>query len=398
MATIDNNIIILGGGFVGASLALALLNKGVGVALIEKASSEQIYSNFDSDGRGIAINFGSKLFLENLNVWQEIEKYAQPVSSIRTFELNSAWTLDYDNKIINNEPLCYIVESFYIKKAIWNKISEYHKNKKFNLYLDSSAVEINFNDFQASVKLNSGEILSGSLLVGADGRNSMVRKNSDISSKSWDYNQKALTAQIFHEKPHQNIAWEVFTQHGAFAILPMTNCVNTNQNRSGIVWIKPKKFAWNELDVNILEADLEEIFPYYGKISFASERYFYELSAMTVNKNFYKRSVIIGDAAHFMHPIAGQGLNLGWRDAKILSKMITDNHGLGIDVGSELILKSYNRKRFLDQKSFMVTTDILNKLFLIDNSFVKMFREFGLGAINKIPFVKNFFIKKAIGI
>lgn len=383
----QNQVVVFGGGLVGASFALACAQGGAPVTLVEKNKLEDLLAK-NTDRRTTAVNSGSQKWFDTLGIWDSIKPFAQPIYSIRTLELNSAWTLDYNHDDLSENPMGYIVENYYIRKALWQAI----QGSKIEKYLSYHATDLSFDDYQVNITLNNGKKLSGSLLVGAEGKTSMSRQNSSIAANQWEYNQQAMVTHVIHEKPHHSTAWEIFTSDGPLAFLPMIDC--EQGHCSGIVWAKPKKFKWDHYTTQQLELILMELFPFYGNLSIPNKRWFYPLSAMTVDKIVDHRLALIGDAAHVMHPIAGQGANLGWRDAKILSMLITSNYRLGIDVGNPTLLRHYHRKRILDQKSFVSATDLLHRLFLLKSPPAKFIRQFGFAVINNIKPLKKFFMKR----
>ena len=380
-------VIIVGAGLVGATLAIRLSQLGVKVKLLEKNAYQP---PLKKDGRTIAVTLGSKKFLEQCGLWKALEPTAQQINHIRVFEQGSAWTLDYDYQDLGPDPMGYIIEFDCLLNAL-------HKGIK-------AAKHVEVLDHCTLQSLSPGQIhtkeygvLKSPLVVGADGRNSWVRAQVNIKSHSKEYGHKALVAHFTHEKPHQATAWEIFQPSGPFAILPMIDTPK-GQSQSGIVWCGPKDAPWETLPTPELEQQLMDIFPFYGKVTLNSPRWTFPLVALTVDTVTAPRTVLVGDAAHALHPIAGQGVNLGWRDVAHLTEVIMQAIDLGGDIGSPQVLNQYAKRRKVDHKGLYFFTDGLTKLYSIDNNLVSFFRQAGLATVDKILPLKKFFMKKAMGI
>jgi 2-octaprenyl-6-methoxyphenol hydroxylase len=384
-------VIIVGAGLVGAALAIRLSQLGIKVKLLERSAFTNPTANKGiNDGRTIAVTLGSKRFLEKCGLWQVLEPTAQRINYIRAFEQGSAWTLDYDYQELGNEPIGYIIEFDRLTEALYGGVQS------------AEMVEVVANC--TLQKLTPGEvttkdhgIIKAPLVIGADGRNSWVRGQVNIKSRTKEYGHKALVAHFVHEKPHNATAWEIFQPSGPFAMLPMNNTTD-DQHQSGIVWCGPKDIAWETIPDAELEQKLIEIFPFYGKVKLNSKRWIFPLSAFTVDRVTATRTVLVGDAAHALHPIAGQGVNLGWRDVADLAELLAEAKDLGQDYGAEYLLTKYRKKRRFDQQGLYFFTDGLTRLYGLDNSLVSFVRQTGLAVVNKISPLKKFFMKKAMGI
>ncbi len=386
-------VVIVGGGLVGAVLAISLAQKKIPVTVIDKEPLDQQIKP-ENDGRTTAVSYGSQQIFNELGIWQDIEPCAQPIWEIRVFENGSPWTVDYDYKDVGSNPMGYIVENKVIRKAIQSHIN--------NPYLDwvSPATIESTKKLKEKVVINLQDkrVIEAKLLVGAEGRFSPTRNQSSIATKTWDYPQIALVAHIQHEKQHQGTAWEVFFKEGPLAVLPMFDCPETGNPRSGLVWVKSKKHDWAKETDEQLADELQELFPFYGKVKICSRRWTYPLSALTVDSMIDDRLVLIGDAAHVVHPIAGQGVNLGWRDAAVLADCIQKAISLGLDIGSHTTLSAYQNKRKLDHRSILLMTDGINRLFSNSSTALHILRNAGFAAVNNIKPLKRFFMKKAMGL
>lgn len=380
-------VIIVGAGLVGCSLAIRLSQLGIKVQLLEKRAFK---NSSIKDGRTIAVTLGSKRFLEQCSLWHTLKPTAQKINYIRVFEQGSAWTLDYDYQDLGPDPMGYIIEFDSLRNALYKSVQE----AELIEVLDNCTLQ----------RLSAGEvqtkehgILKAPLIVGADGRHSWVRDQVNIKSHTKEYGHKALVAHFIHEKPHNATAWEVFQPSGPFAILPMLNTQN-NDPQSGVVWCGPKDAPWETLSDTELENRLIDIFPFYGRVTLNSARWIFPINALTVDKVTTSRTVLIGDAAHALHPIAGQGVNLGWRDVAILAELLAEAKSLGQDLGATYLLIKYSRNRKIDHKGLYFFTDGLTRLYSSNNSLVSFARQTGLAIVGKTPLLKKFFMKKAMGI
>ncbi len=384
-------VIIVGAGLVGAALAIRLSQLGVKVKLLERGVfAKPTTKHGINDGRTIAVTLGSKRFLELCNLWSALEATSQPINYIRAFEHGSAWTLDYDYQDLGHEPMGYIIEFDRLTDALYEGVQK------------ADLVEVISNC--TLQRLSLGEVttkdhgrLKAPLVIGADGRNSWVRGQVKIKSRTQEYGHMALVAHFVHDLPHNATAWEVFQPSGPFAMLPMTDSAKA-EHQSGIVWCGPKDTNWETMPQLELEQKLMEIFPFYGQVRLNSKRWVFPLVALTVDKITASRTVLVGDAAHALHPIAGQGVNLGWRDVAVLAELLAEAKALGQDYGSEHLLTKYRKKRRFDQQGLYFFTDGLTKLYGVDNALVSFVRQSGMAMVNKVSPLKKFFMKKAMGI
>jgi 2-octaprenyl-6-methoxyphenol hydroxylase len=382
-------VLIIGSGLAGSLLAIRLNQLGIACKLFDRV---EFGAEIPRDGRTIAVTYGSKQFLETCGLWQQLALSAQPINQIRVLEYGSAWTVDYDAKELGSNPMGYIIEFDQLRKSM---IDALKKAESIQIFSPITINKIIQNNSYVSINTVEHGEMKGNLLVGADGKNSWVRSQVNIKSQTKEYGHKALVAHFTHEKSHHDTAWEVFHAKGPFAMLPMLN-TECGQYQSGIVWCRPKNTAWENFSDEDLQNNLEEIFPYYGKVKINSKLWVFPITGMSVDRVFDNRVVLVGDSAHSLHPIAGQGINLGWRDVSILANLLSEAVSLGQDYGCQTFLQNFSRKRKFDHKSLFLFTHLVTKLFEIDNSLVSMVRQTGFALVNRIGPLKRYFMKRAI--
>mgnify|MGYP003386604924 FL=1 len=391
------DVVIIGGGLVGGTLAVALAQQNFKVAVIDRESPEELLKP-DLDGRTTAVSYGSKLIFDQLGIWDKVEHAAEPILDIRVFERDSPWAIYYNHQDVGNAPMGYIVENRVLRQGIFQRAVELQDQLTWMAPASVAHTERHLES--VIVELDDGNTLKASLLVGAEGRLSPTRDEAGIKTFRWSYDKMALIAHVTHEKPHQGSAWEVFQPQGPFAILPLRTCPTTGSYRSGIVWTgSPSDInQLLSLDDEEISAELQELFPYFGTIQVSGKRWSYPLSAMIAKGTVDHRLAIVGDAAHTVHPVAGQGVNLGWRDAQTLAKVLGKAKGLGLDIGSKSILQDYQRRRRVDTASILAMSDGMVRLFSNKSSTRSFLRNTGLGIVNQIPPLKRRLMRHAMGI
>lgn len=383
----DTDILITGGGMVGMSAAIALARTGLKVTLLEKTKlPAQLEPSFD--GRVSALALGTVRFMRHIGAWEAMQTHAEPICDIRVSDSDSHYFVHYDHRDIGDEPFGYIVENRYIRHALQQSASALS-----NITLMDG---VDIAGWQPGVITLAGDKkITASLVLAADGKQSTLRTLAGIKATERDYAQTAIVCTIAHEKPHQGLAQERFLPAGPFAVLPMTH------NRSSLVWVEPKKRAPIYLALSKEECEqeiTERVGDYLGKITLAGERFSYTLSLMHANDYTRARFALIGDAAHGMHPIAGQGVNLGFRDVAVLEELIRKQHALGLDIGSDELLAHYARWRRFDNVSMLAVTDGLNGLFCSSLFPVKTARRLGMWGVQRLPVLKRFFMQHAMGL
>jgi 2-octaprenyl-6-methoxyphenol hydroxylase len=385
-------LIVVGGGLTGLTLGVACAGAGLEVAVIDRESPETMLSE-PFDGRTTAIAHGSKQALDAIGLWPRIAVAAEPIREIRVADGASPFFLHYDHKDLGDAPLGYIVENRLLRRALMEEAAALPTLR----HLAPRAVgHVEREDARATAHLADGGRVSGALVAASDGGRSPLRRAAGIKTLHWDYPQASIVCTVRHELPHRGVAVEHFLPAGPFAILPMTG------NRSSIVWteradLAPKLLA---LDEARFMAELSRRFgDFLGALSLEGPRWSHPLSLLHAERYAAApRLALVGDAAHVIHPIAGQGLNLGIRDVAVLAELVVDQRRLGLDIGSPLLLERYERWRRFDNVMLAAVTDGLNRLFSNAVPGVALARDLGLAAVNRVPPVKRFLMRHAMGV
>ena len=387
-----SDIVVVGGGLIGLCLALILGKLNFKVILIDK---EDIIKkdNIEKDSRTVAVSLGTKLFLEEHKIWRNIGKYAQPIEKIRVLNRNSKSSILFNNDIA----MGHIVENKVIKKELVKKIIS-NKNIKFiNAgFVKKTIIKNNL----LSVFTNKNIEICSKLLIAADGKNSFLKKFYDIPSYDIKYDQSALVMNLVHSENHNNTAYEIFLPNGPLATLPM-RCLKKDIYKSSLIWTEKKSTADDLLKLNhsyLKEIIEEKVAPYLGKINRFESLKKFNLTAHICRRFYDKRIIFVGDSAHSIHPIAGQGWNLGMRDIKYLIKILKDSSNYGLDIGSSIALKEYSDTRFADVSSMLFITHGLNKIFSSKLKFINSFRSFGFNYINNKKYLNQSLVNYATGI
>lgn len=385
------DVVIAGGGMVGMALAIALAKAGLGVVVAERESLATMRSA-QFDGRVSAIAYGSVCLLKNLGVWSALADHAQPITDIRVSDGDSAAHLHYRYDEIGEEPFGFIVENRHTRQALHECASQ-HTNLRV---VESAAVAaVDVQPAHVEIRLNDGMVIKAALLVAADGRQSQVRRMLGIEALSRHYGQTAIVATIAHTQPHDGLAQERFLSAGPFAVLPMMG------NRSSLVWVEPddRASAYLSLAPHELVAEVgERVGSYLGQLSLVDSCFSYPLSLMHAKSYVAPRSVLVGDAAHGIHPIAGQGVNLGFRDIAVLAELLAQQKSLGLDLACAEMLNRYQRWRRFDNTTMMAVTDGLNHLFTRSWLPVRIARSAGLWGVGRLPPLKRVFMRHAMGL
>ena len=393
---VDSDMIIVGGGLNGSLMAIAAANIGFSTIVLDSKDNEASVEN-RFDGRSYALALSSVRLLKNLDIFEDIIDKSQPILDIKILDGKlvqgpSQFSLHFDNNEIHDGPMGQMVEDRFIRKALFTKIN---KNKQIDYKFNSKVTEHKKQSGYISVTLDNGKKLNTKLLVGADGRNSELANRADIKKSGWKYNQSALVCAIEHEADHNGVAWQYFMPSGPLAVLPMTG------KRSCIVWTEQNANAKaiNLFDetryTKILAARLGN---FLGKFKIIGDRHTYPLELSIADRFIDDRLALIGDAAHSVHPIAGQGLNAGFKDIAVLAHIIQDAHNRGEDLGSLGVLKRYEEWRRFDSAQLAYSTDLFNKLFSNENEALRLARNIGLKLLDSIPVAKRNIIKEAAGI
>jgi 2-octaprenyl-6-methoxyphenol hydroxylase len=390
----DTGVVIGGGGMVGLSLALALAKGGLNVVVAEPLSPEAM-SDERFDGRVSALAFAAKRMFDVLGVWPHLQDLAQPINDIlisdaRLGRSPSPLSLHFDHREIG-EPLGHIVENRHIRQALLAALAE---EKRATLITGVTLDRLESGGSAAIATLSNGAQIRAVLCVAADGRESALREEQGIATVAWDYPQTGIVTTVVHERPHDGVAYEHFLPSGPFAILPMTG------NRSSLVWTERTEDARAIMKLGA-EAFAEALGlrfgGHLGKVTPMGPRWSYPLKFHLARAYVAPRFALVGDAAHGIHPIAGQGLNLGLKDVAALAETILDAARLGLDYGALDVLARYERWRRFDSFVLAAATDTINRLFSNDVAPLRIARDLGLGIVDKIAPLRRLFMRHAGG-
>lgn len=391
---VDHDIIIAGGGLNGPALALALAQAGLSVAVIDaRPLRDRAQEGFD--GRAYALALVSRRLLSALGLWRGLEPHAQPINRVETAqgqpgEGAGPFHLIFDSAEIEEGPVGHMLEDRFLYAALVDAMAARVTHLPGRQVVGQAVAP-----GEVEVALDDGRTLSARLLVGADGRGSGVAARAGIARRGWGYGQTALVCALDHEQPHQGIAWQYFMPTGPLAILPLPG------NRSSIVW--------SETDVNartiaaLPDADFLEVLrprfgDFLGGITLAGPRFSYPLSLSLADSYVAPRIALVGDAAHGVHPIAGQGLNLGLRDVAALAEVVVDAARRGEDIGAPDVLERYQRWRRFDATAMGLGMDRVNALFSNDIPGLRAARGLGMGLVTAIPALRRGFMRQAAGL
>ncbi len=392
----DCDIIIAGGGLNGPALALGLAAAGFDVAMIDsRADTARAQSDFD--GRGYALALASQRLLRAIGVWDQVATHAQPMLEIkvtdgRAGEGPSPFLLHFDHAELESGPMGYMLEDRFLYRGFMDQVA---MTPEITSITEDAVVGQSVDPAGVTVTLASGRSLRARLLVGCDGRQSGVAQRSGIRRTGWGYGQTALVCAIDHELPHEGIAHQFFMPPGPLAILPLPG------NRSSIVWSETDAGA---AQIQALDdaAYLDVLRPrfgdFLGEISLAGKRFSYPLSLSVAQRFIADRVALVGDAAHGLHPIAGQGLNAGLRDVAALVQVLKEARQRGEDFASGQVLERYAEWRQFDTNMLVAATDLTNKLFSNDNPLLRLGRDLGMGVINAMPSLRRGLMREAAGL
>jgi 2-octaprenyl-6-methoxyphenol hydroxylase len=393
------DVCVIGAGPVGASLACRLGTAGLSVAIIDRAPLPPM-EHPDFDGRAYAIAAGSRPLLEAGGVWDRLPLPPGPIEQIRVSDGRagrpaSPLFLHFDHADLGGAPLGWMVEARSLRVALNARL---HALPAVSVYAPADAT-VERTKAGATIVLGEGQIIEAGLVVAAEGRASPQRRAAGIGATRWPYKQAGMVCAIAHTLPHHNVALEHFLPAGPFAQLPMAPG-EAGENLSAIVWTDEAKNASRLMALHD-EAYAAEVArrlgSHLGDIRLVGRRWLYPLSAMYVHRLVADRLALLGDAAHGIHPIAGQGLNLGLRDAIALAAMLIEAHTAGADLGAPALLERYQRSRRVDHVSMLLATDGLDRLFSTANPIVRAARVLGIGAVHRIPRLKRAFMRQAMG-
>ncbi|WP_248887222.1 FAD-dependent monooxygenase [Anaplasma phagocytophilum] len=378
------DVVILGGGINGVLCAIGLSHKDISVLVIEERDA--ILDG--NQGRVYAFSKRSKEILENFSVWNE-EIKSSHIDHIMIYDGNSCSSVHYDRVLVDNQPMGYVVEASEIVKFM-------HQKLNFDVITSSYCKLFIVKDGFAEIYLSCGKKIYTKLVVCAEGKNSRFRNSSSLKTINYAFGQGFIVCNINHEKHHRNTAIEHFCTNGPFAILPMYGGYS-----SSIVWTEKYEMAQLIQNLPIEEFTKllqEKCSDFLGKIEVNSKINCYKTSMSLLKKIFINRAIIIGDAAHAIHPVAGQGLNLGIRDVGILVEIIEKYNKLGSDMGQKFILQEIANRRLLDNVSMSLVTTGINSIFSSDSAILKVARRATMSMVEMSPTLKKMLMSHAMGI
>jgi 2-octaprenyl-6-methoxyphenol hydroxylase len=392
----DCDVLIVGGGLNGPALALALASAGM-TSLVIDAQPWKIRGDPGFDGRAYALSLSSRRMLDALGVWGAVRERAQPINEIkisdgRPGEGASPLHLHFQSAEIADGTMGHILEDRYLRAALMDAMdASPYVDVRSGIVVIGQSVEAGC----AHLVLEDGIRLGGALIAGCDGRASGVAQRAGIGRIGWDYRQNSLVCAIEHARPHGGIAHQFFMPSGPLAILPLPG------NRSSIVWSEARDQAeaiQARDDAGYLAALVPRFGDLLGEIALAGSRFSYPLGLSLAESFTAPRVALVGDAAHGIHPLAGQGLNLGLRDVAALAEVLASTFRRGLDLGAPDVLGAYQRWRRFDTALLVGVTDGINRLFSNDNPLIRLGRDLGLAAVNRLPALRRGFIREAAGL
>jgi 2-octaprenyl-6-methoxyphenol hydroxylase len=400
------DLAVIGAGLNGSLLAVAAAEAGLTTALIDRAPLDSL-TEASYDGRTTAIAYTSQRLFKALGVWDEIESRAEPILDIRISDAGhdgraSPLFLHFDHREAaeaedETAPMGWIVENRFLRAAILRRLQS---STRVELVAPDETLDVSRGADKVDIALKSGRRLSARLVASAEGRFGTLREDAGIGARAWSYGQTAIVLVAHHERPHRGVAQEKFLPGGPFAILPMQDG-EAGEHRSSIVWTERASIAKRLLDLDTprFNAELARRFgDFLGHVEPAGPRWSHPLGLVHAERYVDERMVLVGDAAHGIHPIAGQGYNLGVRDVAALVEVLIDAKRLGLDIGAADTLERYARWRRADNFTMVAATDLLNRLFSNDIAPLRLARDVGLAAVNRVPPLRKFFVRHAMGL
>ena len=392
---LDCDALIVGGGLAGAASALSLADAGFDVILLD-AGGATAEDAVEFDGRAYAVARASQRFWAAIGVWDRVAAEAEPmvdilVSDGKVDEGASPLFLHLDHRETDDGVYGYMVEDRHLRPAVLAAMDDHERVEQ----RAGRVTTVDYGPGRAVASLADGGTIHASVVIACDGRDSPLGAAAGIRRMSRRYQQNGLVCAVGHEKPHHGVAHEMFLPSGPFAILPLRG------DRSSLVWTETNAEAAriHALDDDAYLVELQRRFgDFLGKITLKGRRWTYPLHLSLAHEYVKPRLALLGDAAHAVHPIAGQGLNLGVRDAAALAEVLSEAAGRGEDIGGLDVLRRYQNWRKFDSTSFALGMDALNILFSNDSGPIRLIRDLGMAAVNKAPKLKTVFMKMASGV
>ena len=393
----DADIVIVGGGLNGPALALALAGGGLSSVIIDgRAVAPRAKAGFD--GRAYALAIASKRLLQGIGVWGAIADKVQPILKITASDGLSGqgpapFFLTFDHAEMEEGPMGFMAEDRFLYRALMDAVQS---TPGITARFGDGVVAQEITAQGASVTLASGKTVTGRVLIGCDGRGSGVASRAGIARQGWGYGQTALVTAVHHALPHGGTAHQFFMPSGPFAILPLAG-----GHHSSIVWSEDEAAAaaiQALSDTDYLHALRPRFGDFLGDIALAGDRFTYPLSLSLAERFVMPRLALLGDAAHGVHPVAGQGLNLGLRDVGALAQVLVEANRRGEDIGAIDVLERYQSWRRFGNTAMALGMDAVNKLFSNDNPILRAGRDLGLGVVNAVPGLRRGFMRQAAGL
>lgn len=384
------DVLVVGGGMVGSAVAPILAAAGLDVVMVDR-EDPAVLTSAPFDGRASAIAYASQRLLDATGLWAGMAAHAEPIREIRVSEGNSPLFLHFDHADLGDAPLGFMLENRHTRQGLFAAAT---RTSGLEIRPKTTVESVDGSGARARVTLSDGTTISAVLVVAADGVRSSLRDAAGIRTTQWDYAQTAIIATVEHERPHRGIAHEHFLPAGPFAILPLQG------NRSSLVWTEKTEDAARimRLEAGTFDTELRRRYgDFMGRVGAVGRRWAYPLRVSLAHRYVAPRLVLVGDAAHGLHPLAGQNLNLGYRDIAALAEVLIDAARLGLDIGESDILRRYEAWRRFDNLTLLAVTDGLNRLFSNDVPPIKLARGLGLAAVHRIPGVKKFLMSHARG-
>ena len=386
------DVIIFGGGLVGLALASALDSSGLSAIVLDPADPAP-RGDAAFDGRTSAVSSSSMRMLETIGVAHHLAEPGCPIWRIAVADGLKPGALHFDPD--DHEPLGFMHENRHLRMALQAR-AEAGRNAW--LLWKSRVGNVDRGEHGVVVSLEDGRKLSAPLLVAADGRNSATREAAGINVARWKYDHQAIVSVLRHQQPHEHVAYEIFYPTGPFALLPMND--DGQGHRSAIVWSVPQDDAagWLSLNDEDFAAEAEAAMGgFLGKVEMLAPRSSFPLGFHHAAQMVANRLALVGDAAHAIHPIAGQGLNLGFRDVAALAEVLVEGARLGLDLGDQNLLDRYQRWRSLDALSVAFATDSLTRIYGIPGAAASAVRRFGMSLVGRISPLRNRLMSEARG-
>jgi 2-octaprenyl-6-methoxyphenol hydroxylase len=386
------DVIIFGGGLVGLALAAALDSSGLSAILVDPADPAP-RADASFDGRTSAVSSSSMRMLETIGVADQLAERGCPIWRIAVADGLKPGGLHFDPD--DGEPLGFMHENRHLRAALHARAGA---GRNIWLLWKSRVTDVDRGDHGVVVSLGDGRRLSAPLLIAADGRNSATREAADIRVAQWKYDHQAIVSVLRHERAHEHIAYEIFYPTGPFALLPMND--DGQGHRSAIVWSVPQEDAagWLSLSDADFAAEAEAAMGgFLGRVELLAPRSSFPLGFHHAAQITARRLALVGDAAHAIHPIAGQGLNLGFRDAAALAEVLVEGARLGLDLGEPQLLDRYQRWRSLDALSVAFATDSLTRIYGVPGRTASAVRRFGMSMVGRISPLRNRLMTEARG-